>query len=280
MRRAKTEIRTETAVARVCPREDRFEAFTDGKNCETCRTLLVATGGCAFVEGLDHAIEPCVPSLFSLETSDRPFTELAGIVAKGVRASGPGGATGEGDLLITHDGVSGPAVLRLSSFGARALANANYSFDLTIHWRPALREDQVFDALAKCRADTPRRQIGSLSPFGLAARLWKLLLLRAGVEATCEWGRCPLSGMREMARQTTAFSLPILGRSRRREEFVTCGGVRLKEVDFRTMESRRHPGLFLAGETLDMDGLTGGFNLQAAWTTGYLAAAAMLARHG
>ncbi len=273
-----TGIRTASAVSRVCAHNGVFEVMSSDQGSETCRCLLIATGGGAFIKGLDHTIEPCVPSLFTFNTPDRPFTALAGIVAKAVRVSGPGGIKAEGELLITHSGVSGPAVLRLSAFGARGLAERDYGFDMRINWQPEWRESQVFDILAAYRSTAPRQQIGTWSPLGLAARLWKLLLLRAGADETCEWGHCPLSMIRKMAMQTTAFTLPICGKNRHREEFVTCGGIRLKEVDFRTMESRKHPGLFFAGEVLDIDALTGGYNLQAAWTTGHLAATSILAR--
>jgi len=274
-RRGNTEIRTASAVSRVCAHNGVFEVKVADNGSETCRRLLIATGGGAFIEGLDHTIEPCVPSLFAFNTPDRQFTALAGIVAKAVRVSGPGGIKAEGELLITHNGVSGPAVLRLSAFGARGLAETDYCFEMKINWQPEHREEQVFDILAAYRSAAPRQQLGTWSPLGLAARLWKLLLARAGADETCEWGHCPLSMIRKLAMQATAFTLPISGKNRHREEFVTCGGIRLKEVDFRTMESRKHPGLFLAGEMLDIDALTGGYNLQAAWTTGYLAATAI-----
>ncbi len=276
-RRGQTEIRTAAEVSRVCAHNGGFEVKLRDNGSETCRRLLIATGGGAFIQGLDHAIEPCVPSLFSFNTPDREFTALAGIVVKAVRLSAPGGIKAEGELLITHTGVSGPAVLRLSSFGARGLAEAGYRFDMQINWQAGVREEQVCESLTAHKRSAPRQQIGTWSPLGLPARLWKLLLLRAGANETCEWGGCPLATIRRIATQATAFTLPISGKNRHREEFVTCGGIRLKEVDFRTMESRLHPGLFLAGEVLDIDALTGGYNLQAAWTTAHIAAEAMLA---
>ena len=237
----------------------------------SCRKLLVATGGGAFIEGLGHTIEPCLPSLFTFKTSDKEFTALAGIVAEDVRVSAPG-LKAEGALLITHGGVSGPAVLRLSSFGAQTLAETKYRFDMKINWLPEQSEEQVFQTLEKFRAASPRKQVGTWSPVGLSSRLWKLLVARAGVDETREWGACPVKALRHIAAQVSGFVLPITGKNPHREEFVTCGGIRLKEVDFQTMESRLCSGLYFAGEVLDIDALTGGFNLQAAWTTGYLAA--------
>ncbi|MBT3194223.1 MAG: NAD(P)/FAD-dependent oxidoreductase [Verrucomicrobia bacterium] len=236
-----------------------------------CRKLLIATGGGALIDGLDHTIEPCVPSLFTFKTSDSAFTALAGIVEDEVRLSAPG-LRAEGTLLITHGGISGPAALRLSSFGARVLAEDHYCFAMKINWLPSSSEQEVFEQMESFRAASPRKQVGTWSPMGLSVRLWKLLVCRAGVDPHRAWGDCPLKALRHIAAQVSGFELPITGKNPHREEFVTCGGIRLKEVNFKTMESRLHPGLFFAGEILDIDALTGGFNLQAAWTTGYIAA--------
>lgn len=279
-------IRTNSEVSRVTRLHSQAAGkvwkFDGGFNVKlangeqlACKKLLVATGGGAFIEGLGHTIEPCLPSLFTFKTSDKDFTALAGIVVEGVRVSAPG-LKADGALLITHGGVSGPAVLRLSSFGARSLAETNYRFDMKINWLPEQSEEQIFQTLEKFRAGSPRKQVGTWSPVGLSSRLWKLLVARAGVDETREWGACPLKALRHIAAQVGGFVLPITGKNPHREEFVTCGGIRLKEVNFQTMESRIQPGLYFAGEVLDIDALTGGFNLQAAWTTGYLAAQSLL----
>ncbi len=269
------DIRTNAEVSTVWKFDGGFNVKLANGEQLACKKLLVATGGGAFVEGLGHTIEPCLPSLFTFKTSDKEFTALAGIVVEDVRVSAPG-LKAEGALLITHSGVSGPAVLRLSSFGARTLAETKYHFDMKISWLPAQSEEQVFQTLEKFRAASPRKQVGTWSPVGLSSRLWKLLVARAGVDETKEWGACPVKALRHIAAQVNGFVLPVSGRNPHREEFVTCGGIRLKEVNFQTMESRLQPGLYFAGEVLDIDALTGGFNLQAAWTTGYLAAQSLL----
>ena len=269
--RGNVEIRTNTECCKIWKFDGGFNVKLASGEQLACKKLLIATGGGAFIEGLGHTIEPCVPSLFTFKTSDKEFTALAGIVVEDVRVSAPG-LKAEGALLITHGGVSGPAVLRLSSFGARILAETNYRFEMKINWLPAQSEEQVFQTLEKFRAASPRKQIGTWSPVGLSSRLWKLLVARAGVDETREWGACPLKALRHIAAQVCGFVLPITGKNPHREEFVTCGGIRLKEVNFQTLESRLCPGLYFAGEVLDIDALTGGFNLQAAWTTGYLAA--------
>jgi predicted Rossmann fold flavoprotein len=280
-------IRTNAEVSKVWPvRRSLGEGgkFDGGFNVKlangdqlSCKKLLMATGGGAFIEGLGHTIEPCVPSLFTFKTADKEFTALAGIVVEAVRVSA-GKLKADGALLITHSGVSGPAVLRLSSFGARTLAETKYRFDMKINWLPAQSEEQIFQTLENFRAASPRKQVGTWSPVGLSSRLWKLLTARAGVDETREWGACPVKALRHIAAQVNRFILPITGKNPHREEFVTCGGIRLKEVNFQSLESRLVPGLYFAGEVLDIDALTGGFNLQAAWTTGYLAAQAILTK--
>jgi predicted Rossmann fold flavoprotein len=280
------DIRTNSEVSEIRQFDGGFNVKLANGEQLACKKLLVATGGGAFIEGLGHTIEPCLPSLFTFKTSDKEFTALAGIVVEDVRVSAPG-LKAEGALLITHGGVSGPAVLRLSSFGARTLAETNYRFDMKINWLPAQSEEQVFQTLEKFRAASPRKQVGTWSPVGLSSRLWKLLVARAGVDETREWGACPIKALRHIAAQVSGFVLPITGKNPHREEFVTCGGIRLKEVNFHpsshgsaatgTMESRLCPSLYFAGEVLDIDALTGGFNLQAAWTTGYLAAQSIAA---
>ena len=269
------DIGTNSEVSSVWKFDGGFNVKLANGEQLACKKLLVATGGGAFIEGLGHTIEPCVPSLFTFKTSDKDFTALAGIVVEDVRVSAPG-LKAEGALLITHGGVSGPAVLRLSSFGARSLAETNCRFDMKINWLPDQSEEQVFQTLEKFRAASPRKQVGTWSPVGLSSRLWKLLVVRAGVDETREWGACPVKALRHIAAQVSGFVLPITGKNPHREEFVTCGGIRLKEVNFQTLESRLCPGLYFAGEVLDIDALTGGFNLQAAWTTGYLAAQSLL----
>lgn len=277
--RGRVEIRTGVGARFVLPRDDGVSAacgegfelqLTDG-GCVRCRRLLIATGGGACVGGLRHTLEPCVPSLFAFTSPDTALTSLAGMVIEDVRVEAVG-VKGEGALLITHGGVSGPAILRLSSYGARRLWEHDYQVDLQINWCASLRREQVVEALSAFRSVSSRKQLGTWSPVGLPVRLWRLLVTRAGGDTACEWGACSLKQLRRLADQVSGFRLSVRGKDPHREEFVTCGGIRLDEVNFKTMESRLHPGLYLAGEVLDIDGLTGGFNLQAAWTTGYGAA--------
>ncbi len=268
------QIRTGIAATRLTCTDDGLAVeLSDGSRLMAPK-LLLATGGGAFIDGLQHTIEPCVPSLFTFNTPDRDFTALSGIVVEQADLQARG-IEGSGALLITHTGISGPATLELSSRGARQLADIDYRFALTINWMPGKSPAETqADIDGLCRT-SPRKHTGAW--FELPNRLWTLLLKRANIDEHKPWGQCTRQERLRMVEQIHRFELAISGKNKHREEFVTCGGIRLAEVDFKTMQSRLHRGLYLAGEVLDIDALTGGYNLQAAWTTGYLAAQAVLA---
>lgn len=270
---ANPKIKTHSEVLRVTPSNNGFTIELKDGTLFHANKVLVATGGGEFIEGLGQPIEPCVPSLFTFNTPDKTLTSLSGIVVENVTLSAAG-LKASGALLITHQGISGPAVLRLSSFGARKWAEANYQFEARINWLNNQNEEQVFEKLLAHREKSPQTKVTTWSPVGLPQRLWKMLTARAGIEEQ-KWVECSHKNLRRLAAQTCDYLLPVSGRNRHHEEFVTCGGISLKEIDFKTMESKRTPGLYFAGEVLDIDALTGGFNLQAAWTTGCLAARAM-----
>ena len=176
-----------------------------------------------------------------------------------------------GPVLITHWGLSGPAVLKLTAWGARELAACNYRFTLGVNFSPVHSRDQARAALTTHRGQHPKRQVSNGGPFTLPSRLWERLVAAAGIGPTTPWAQTSNDALQALAGQVAAAAFTVTGKSTNKEEFVTCGGVKLTEVDFRTLESRKVPGLFFAGEMLDVDGITGGFNFQAAWTTGWLA---------
>jgi predicted Rossmann fold flavoprotein len=253
--------------------------LTDGEST-ACDRLLLATGGCRSIGGaelarsLGHTIEPPVPSLFSLHVAAPWLRSLPGISVSAVelimeklRERGP--------LLITHNGISGPAVLRLSAWGARTLHEKEYRFSLRVNWIPHLSENELRTEFQSRRQREPTRRVNN-SPIGaIPARLWEKLVSNAGVSPDTIWTSLTRAGMNELIRQLHATELEVDGKSLNKEEFVTCGGVRLREINFKTMESRITPNLYFAGELLDLDGITGGFNFQAAWTTGWIAGHAM-----
>ena len=177
----------------------------------------------------------------------------------------------DGPLLITDWGLSGPAVLRLSSYAARHLAETGYKAPLSVNWLSAGESDirALLNALA---ADNPRKQVTNTPPAGLPSRLWNYLTDKAGLRPDIRWAEVGSRGFNKLVGVLSQDSFEIAGKTRFREEFVTCGGVALSNVDFATLECKKHPGLYFAGEVLDIDAITGGFNLQAAWTTGFAVA--------
>lgn len=247
-----------------------------------CDRLLLATGGNKSNAGLGiaaqlgHTIEPPVPSLFTFHIDDPRLKELSGVSVEEAVTAVRGTALKErGPLLITHWGLSGPAVLKLSAWGARLLHDCGYQFTLVINWAPTFNPETLRAELERAKASNPKKQLGTWCPVGLPLRLWEKLLPAAGLKPETTWATLSGAALRALAAQVSEGEFAVTGKSMFKEEFVTCGGVRLAEIDFKTMESRLVPGLHFAGEVIDVDGITGGFNFQAAWTGGWLAGRAM-----
>ena len=247
-----------------------------------CDKLLLATGGCRtsalgqLAVSLGHSLEPPVPSLFTFHVAMPWLRELAGVSVETVEASVAGTKLRErGALLVTHWGLSGPAILRLSAWGARVLHEKNYQFMLQINWLPHLNEEKLAAAFQTCRKSQPAKFVINTPPAKLPSRLWEQLVMASGVARDTRWAALSGSAQHRLVRQLLRSEFPVTGKSLNKDEFVTCGGVRLSEVNFKTMESNICPGLFFAGEVLDIDGITGGFNFQAAWTTGWIAGRAL-----
>jgi predicted Rossmann fold flavoprotein len=246
----------------------------------TADRILLATGsnrqGHAWAAALGHSIEPPVPSLFTFTVDDPRLQGLAGISVQKARVEIVGTTLAQaGPLLITHWGLSGPAILKLSAWGARVLHDQHYRAQLSVDWLPDHREDDVRQALHALKSNHARRLIAATSSFGLPLRLWQRLSEAAGINSAQRWTEISRRQISVLVDQLKRGSYAVRGKGEFKEEFVTCGGVRLNEVNFKTMESRLCPGLYFAGEILDIDGLTGGFNFQAAWTTGWLAGRAL-----
>jgi hypothetical protein len=239
---------------------------------------LLATGGCrAAVAGqlavsFGHTLAAPVPSLFTFHIESPWLRSLAGISVEPVEVSVPAAKLRErGPLLVTHWGVSGPVILRLSAWGARALHGFNYQFPLQVNWLPHLHAEAIAAELKSRQAAQPARLVVNVPVTPLPSRLWEQLVLAAGIARDMRWAALSRAAQHRLVQQLIRTELPVTGKSLNQDEFVTCGGVRLGEVNFKTMESKICPGLFFAGELLDIDGVTGGFNFQAAWTTGWLA---------
>ena len=241
--------------------------------------VAVCTSGSPKAAGLQwladagHEIVDTVPSLFSLSIADTALTELMGTVADGVQVMIPGQKMrSEGPLLITHWGVSGPAVLRLSSYAARLLSEADYQVPLSINWT-GRKDAEVQQELLTIMVQQPLKQLQNVRPFGLPTRLWDYLVAKTlGQRATTRWLHLNQKELNRLTNVLTNDVYQTSGRAAFRDEFVTCGGVSLSSVNPATLESRYIPNLYFAGEVLDIDGVTGGFNFQAAWTTAYTVA--------
>jgi len=255
----------------------------------TARSLLFATGGDsasqAMLAGLGHSVEAGVPSLFTFNIRDPRLDGLAGLSVPQaeLRLLAADGAKSpiapqRGPLLITHWGLSGPAALRTSAWGARWLHERQYQAGLSVNWLHPLTTEKALESLQSVRSNpaNSRKKPAANPLFDLPARLWIHLVAAAGIAETHNWADVSKACLRALAEELTAGHYQISGKGQFKDEFVTCGGVRLDEVDFKTMQSKKIPGLFLAGEVLDIDGLTGGFNFQNAWTTGWLAGGALV----
>lgn len=242
------------------------------------KKLMFATGGDRksqnLIQKLGHSVASLVPSLFTFNIKDKRINDLAGVAVEDVTVK-MDGLTARGPLLITHWGMSGPAVLRLSAWGARILFEKNYASRLTVNWLGDYKLDSALEVLQRNKDwhENARKKVSAHSAFSqIPIRLWKQLVYFIGEK---NWADVSKAELQKLAQELTAGEYKIQGKGQFKDEFVTCGGVSLKEVDFKTMQSRIVDGLFFGGEVLDIDGVTGGFNFQAAWTTGWLAGNAM-----
>ncbi len=240
----------------------------------TCQKLLIATGGTRLAAGaklatqLGHTLAPAVPSLFTMNIEDERLSDIPGISVERALLRVKGSKLrSEGPLLVTHWGLSGPAILKLSAWGARELHERDYQFELIVNWLP---NQDVATQLENTRTNWGKRTLQAHSPFPeLAKRLWTSLVLAAGIEEQTTWAQLTKPQTQALVRELSEAHFPVTGKSLNKDEFVTCGGVLLKEIQMKTMQSKILPDLYFAGEVMDIDGITGGFNFQNAWCSGY-----------
>ena len=242
--------------------------------------ILVATGSnpkiWSLLQNLGHSIEPAVPSLFTFNIKDERIKALPGISTfASVKIIGMN-LEDEGPLLITHWGMSGPAVLKLSAWGARELNETDYKFQISVNWLPSQTSEGILKQLKDLKLAHGKQQTSKYAQFELPKRLWQSLVKASGIEETAIWADLNKDQLKNLSLQLTEAVFTVNGKSTFKEEFVTAGGINLKEVNFKTFESKLHKNLFFAGEVLNIDAITGGFNFQNAWTSGYLAAKAMI----
>lgn len=269
--------------------ESKFDVILKNGENIICDRLLLATGsspsGYAIARSLGHELEPPVPSLFTFNIKDSKLHELAGVSVNLAtvkliisnshsekKKSTRNQLEQSGALLVTHWGLSGPAVLKLSAWAARELHDCNYQAKLAVNWIPSLKVEAIKQLLLSAKTEQPKKFISNYCPVDISLRLWEYLLDQAEVELEKRWADISNKSIQQIVNVLSASEYAIAGKGVFKEEFVTCGGIRLQDVNFQTMESKLCQGLFFAGEVLDIDGVTGGFNFQSAWTTAWIAA--------
>jgi len=269
-----------TGIESISPIDDRWELTFSRVDLgpATFDKVIVASGGSPRADGLEwlknlgHGIVDPVPSLFTFNIPNEPITELPGIAVDPVEVSIPGTKLKTtGPLLITHWGFSGPAILKLSAFGARILSEKAYHFGVRVNWLNQSNHEMVLGQMEAVIAEHSRKLLPNIRPFGLPDRLWSYLLQRGGIPLSKKWGELGKKSLNKLVTVMTNDIYTVSGKTGFKDEFVTCGGVSLESIDSKTMESRICDNLYFAGEILDIDGITGGYNFQAAWTTAFIA---------
>ena len=279
---AGVELLTGKTVVSVVKQTTGFEIELKTGEKIKCDRILLATGsnplGYQIAQALGHTIEPPVPSLFTFNILDKHLKELAGISVGTVQlklSTAKKTLAQTAPLLITHWGLSGPAVLKLSAWGARVLHDCKYQATLLINWQPKYSSDQLRSQLLLAKTENPKKAIALQRGVDLPHRLWQYLIARTGIGLEQRWAEISNKSLNQIIQELTQGTYQIKGKGAFKEEFVTCGGVNLKQVNFKTMASRITPGLHFAGEVLDIDGVTGGFNFRSAWTTAWIAGNAL-----
>jgi predicted Rossmann fold flavoprotein len=276
------QIKMNTGVKTIMREGDQWKIISEKEEILLADFLCVATGGYPKASMFDwiistgHHIEDPVPSLFTFNLPAHSITELMGVAVEKVRIKIEGSKLSEdGPLLITHWGLSGPAVLKLSAKGARAFKDMDYRFKVHINWMPGMNEQPLKDHLQSLRSSSPSKMIANLNFSNLPNRLWSYLLETSGIKSETRVADLTAKSENALIRNLVDYVVEVRGKTTFKEEFVTAGGIDLSEVDPNTMMSRIHPNLFFAGEVLNVDGVTGGFNFQHAWTSGWIAANAI-----
>lgn len=266
-----------TGIKALNPTQTGYELITE-KGVFRAHAVIVASGGhpksdgYQFLKGLDHTLADPIPSLFTFNTPGEPIRELMGISVPQALVKIEGTKLNyQGPVLITHWGISGPAVLKLSAFGAGWLHDHHYQARAIINWNAAFGENDYLEHLTNYAKNHPNRKVLSHPLFDLPGRLWEHFCEKSGINEGNLYGNLPKKVLNRLVQNLFCYLLDINGKTTFKEEFVTAGGINLEEVDPETMQSKFHPQLYFAGEVLNLDGITGGFNFQAAWSTGFLA---------
>lgn len=277
--RYNVEILLQTEVRSLKSEREKFQIELSGLRLLTSDFVCIASGGYPkssmfnWLTGLGHSIEEPVPSLFTFNLPGHSITKLMGVSLENVIVKITGSKLEqEGAILITHWGLSGPAILKLSAWGARELGAMSYEFSIIVNWIPEFNEQSMKGKFQELRnINASQKVIGKIN-FGLPNRLWEFLAEQSGVTKEMRWADLSTAVRNKFVKNICAYECEVKGKTTFKEEFVTAGGIKLNEVDANTMMSKKVPDLFFAGEVLDADGITGGFNFQHAWTSGWIAA--------
>lgn len=268
-------VLTGQSVQSIFKKDDFWKVETQTKNY-IVEKLILATGSnpkiWEMLQTFGHAIVNPVPSLFTFNIKDSRIKELPGVSAIVSVKVKDTKLTSTGPLLITHWGLSGPAILKLSAWGARILSEKNYQFTISINWLNDVETEEAEKILKELKQEHPKKAVSKKSPFDFPNRLWESLVLASSIPDETKWADLSKMQLQNLANQLTNSSFQVNGKSTFKEEFVTAGGIDLKEINFKTMQSKLHQNLYFAGEILNIDAITGGFNFQNAWTSGYILA--------
>lgn len=278
MMRQNVQVRFSKGLIKIELKETQYLIHFADKSTYLADKILIATGGFPkkeqyhWIEALSQLIEDPVPSLFTFNLSKHPITELMGLVADASIKIAGSKIKEQGPLLITHWGFSGPAILRCSAWAARILHKTNYHFTIVVNWLKEATDDDLKEQIASLRQFEGKQLVQNKNPFGLPRRLWEYFVQIIGIGENTRWGDLPATQQNKLIEKLLRDVYEVKGKTTFKEEFVTCGGVVLKDIDPQTMESRKQKGIYYAGEITDVDGITGGFNFQNAWTGGWIVA--------
>ena len=271
-------VLTGQSVQSIFKKDSLWKVETQTENY-LAEKLILATGSnpkvWEMLQNFGHAIVSPVPSLFTFNIKDSRIKELPGVAAHVTVKVKDTKLSSTGPLLITHWGMSGPAILKLSAWGARILHDKNYQFTIFVNWLNDAETTAVGKKLKELKQEHAKKSVSKKSPFELTNRLWESLVLASGIESETKWADLSKIQLQNLANQLTNGTFQVNGKSTFKEEFVTAGGIDLKEINFKTMESKLHESLYFAGEIVNIDAITGGFNFQNAWTSGYIVASAL-----
>ena len=269
------QVLTNQSVQSIFKSEDFWKVETNNENF-ACQKLILTTGSnpkiWEMLQNMEHSITDAVPSLFTFNIKDKRIKDLMGLSAFANVKVKNSKLEESGPLLITHWGMSGPGILKLSAWGAIELAAKNYQFAIEINWLNDLATATVLENLKELKLEHAKKAVSKKSPFDFPNRLWESLVLASEIDAETKWSDLTKNQLQNLANQLTKGEFQVNGKSTFKEEFVTAGGIDLKEINFKTMESKLHDNLFFAGEIVNIDAITGGFNFQNAWTSGFVLA--------